>query len=414
MTAKINKKQAKARSGRSNPINGTKESINGYPKSLIIYKVNGSEFYYARYFYLGKYFGKSTKTVNKTEAKKEAIRLYQDVILNARENGITSKSSAFSIVGKNFIDGLKSTSKASLYRNDSAKFKNDLLPFFGDKDVSKIKYSDINNFLDKISDRGISNATKKHFLVVIRKILKYAVVNGLMNSLPEMPKIKGSLPTVQKRDYLTHKEYLAFGKAIEKHCKDVESKKTQPWSYRNVPVTMEIKHLVQFMVNSFIRPSDIRVLKHTHVKEQFDASTNTRWLTLSHPATKTVGTEVQTMPVCVPIYEKLVEFQKANKTYDPKGFVFMPQYKNRNTAMGVLGKLFAEVVKKTNVEEITGKNITLYSLRHTAIMFRLIKGEIDSISLARNSRTSAQVIDRFYGAHLTTMDVRKKLHSFRK
>jgi hypothetical protein len=83
--------------------------------------------------------------------------------------------------------------------------------------------------------------------------------------------------------------------------------------------------------------------------------------------------------------------------------------------MGLFGKLFAEIVKESGLEERTGKNITLYSLRHTAIMLRLIKGDqIDLVSLARNARTSAEMIDKFYAAHLITSQVRRKIHSFAK
>jgi len=47
-------------------------------------------------------------------------------------------------------------------------------------------------------------------------------------------------------------------------------------------------------------------------------------------------------------------------------------------------------------------------------MYRLINSDIDSLALAKNARTSQAVIERFYGAHLTTEQVRKKLHSFRQ
>jgi hypothetical protein len=82
--------------------------------------------------------------------------------------------------------------------------------------------------------------------------------------------------------------------------------------------------------------------------------------------------------------------------------------------MEKLGKIFALIIKTSGLEEKRDKNLTLYSLRHTAIMYRLINSDIDSLALAKNARTSQAVIERFYGAHLTTDQVRKKLHSFRQ
>ncbi len=45
---------------------------------------------------------------------------------------------------------------------------------------------------------------------------------------------------------------------------------------------------------------------------------------------------------------------------------------------------------------------SLYSLRHTAITFRLIfGGNIDLLTLARNARTSVEMIEKFYASTLS-------------
>jgi hypothetical protein len=93
-------------------------------------------------------------------------------------------------------------------------------------------------------------------------------------------------------------------------------------------------------------------------------------------------------------------------------YVFLAEYSNHNTAMEVLGRLFRRILEESLIEEKTGKNITLYSLRHTSIMLRLVIGRVDSLALARNARTSQQMVDKFYASHLTTQHVRKQLHTF--
>jgi hypothetical protein len=45
-------------------------------------------------------------------------------------------------------------------------------------------------------------------------------------------------------------------------------------------------------------------------------------------------------------------------------------------------------------------------------MMRLINGNVNTLALARNARTSQAMIDKFYAAHLTTNQVRKQLHGF--
>jgi hypothetical protein len=48
-----------------------------------------------------------------------------------------------------------------------------------------------------------------------------------------------------------------------------------------------------------------------------------------------------------------------------------------------------------------GEERGLYSLRPTCIMYRLLYGEVlDLLTLARNARTSTEMIERFYASHL--------------
>ena len=62
-----------------------------------------------------------------------------------------------------------------------------------------------------------------------------------------------------------------------------------------------------------------------------------------------------------------------------------------------------------------GEDRTMYSLRHTCIMYRLLYGEkMDVITLARNARTSPEMIDRFYAAQLKGEDGVGMLQSRRK
>ena len=56
----------------------------------------------------------------------------------------------------------------------------------------------------------------------------------------------------------------------------------------------------------------------------------------------------------------------------------------------------------------------LYSLRHTAITFRLLFGRgIDLLTLARNARTSVEMIERFYASELSAEMNVALLHSRR-
>jgi site-specific recombinase XerD len=388
---------------RLTPLQDSIEHIRGYPTTLIIYKSLASRFYWVRFYFNGRYRTKTTKCESKTDAKKFAVQFYRDNLIDASVSKESNHKKSFAVVGNLFFDSTERNSNPVTYKSDYNRYKQHLLPFFKQQDIDSITNSQISNFVEELHKTNIKPATIKHHIVVLRKILRFAIANDLMQNLPVFPRITGKLKTSQKRDYLTKDEYAKVIECAERLAEQKVKVRTQT-------ITLQMKYLIQFMVNSFIRPSDLRVLKHKHIKHMKDD--HDEWLSLNHPATKTNANEVQAMPATVGIYKSLVAQLKKEKL--PCGlddYVFFPQMReNRTTMMEVVSRLFKRIITETNIEEKTGKAITLYSLRHTAIMFRLIIGKVDTLALSRNARTSQNMIDKFYAAHLTTDQVRRQLH----
>lgn len=389
---------------RLSPIPGTLEHIKGYPSTLVVYKTPASRFYWTRFYYNGKNRIKTTKCETLRDAKSFAIEFYKTTLLSPANSITKTRDKAFSVVGSQFFASIESNSNTQTYKVDYARYKQHILPAFKTQPIDTITNAEISHFIAKLSRTGIKPATIKHHIIVLRKVMKFAIANDLMKNLPVFPKITGKLQTSLKRDYLTVEEYDQVIKSAEKLALDKEI-------VRGIPITIEMKFLIQFIVNSFIRPSDIRVIKHKHINLRNDG--NIQWLELTHPATKTNQNAVQAMPVSVFIYQNLMEYRKLHSiNRGPDNYVFFPEYENRNTAIQTFARLFNRIIEHTELEVKTDKQITLYSLRHTAIMMRLIIGEVDTLILSRNARTSQAMIDRFYASHLTTEQVRKQLHAF--
>ena len=63
----------------------------------------------------------------------------------------------------------------------------------------------------------------------------------------------------------------------------------------------------------------------------------------------------------------------------------------------------------------SGEERSLYSLRHTAIMYRLMFGDgINTLALARNARTSVEMIEKHYASTLAAEMNVALLHSKRR
>lgn len=82
---------------------------------------------------------------------------------------------------------------------------------------------------------------------------------------------------------------------------------------------------------------------------------------------------------------------------------------NRDSAYDKIANQFEAALSLLKEKPVEA--ITLYALRHTAIMYRLIYGgEINLLTLARNARTSIAMIERFYASRLEGGMVVDELH----
>ena len=127
------------------------------------------------------------------------------------------------------------------------------------------------------------------------------------------------------------------------------------------------------------------------------------YLRLTLPETKRHKTPIVTLRPAVRIYEHLYRYMRQAGQAKPDDYLFLPHIRNRALAGPVLSRHFKYLLEHTGLRAgQVGQSRTLYSLRHTAIMFRLLYGQgIDLLTLARNARTSVQMIEQFYASQLT-------------
>jgi len=407
--AQASKKSAKSRVNttkrdRTQPIPSSLHKVAGYG-TLTIYQMEASPFWYARYYEDGKIVRRSLKVADKKEAIKAAKKVFVDLKHRKMNKLPFTKTSGFEVCAR----GLAKENEARLKRGelskqkvqyDAARLESDLLPHFGKYEVADIDYAVISDYINKLStaDRPLSINSLKIHLSHIKTILKYAQRMGVITSQPAFPRLK-TVDTA--RPWFNSKEYST----LHSKCRAMIGQKirvdTKAGKFlRNVEISQEVYDLIIFMTNSFIRPTDIKVLQHKHVAV---IRGKDKYLRLTHPPTKGHGQPVVTMERAVLVYDELLKRQRKEGYGKPNDYLFCPQQLNRDYALRDITRQYDQVLKAIGLKETpNGEARTLYSLRHTCIMFRLINGEgIDPIKLARNARTSVEMIDRFYAKHLT-------------
>ena len=502
-TKKAKKTSAQTRY-KTVPIPSTITSVPGYPNKLVIYKSPSSPFWYARYFVAGKTVKKSTRTESKADALKFAKELY-DTLNYRKQQGLAIGSAGRfeTVVNSIYVDQQAQVTRGQLspvtHESYKYRFNKHIIPYFKQIELERINYQVLQNFLNHLSTlpEQLSVSTIRLYMHQVKKVLLYAQRAELITHMPQFPKVGVK---DNPRGYFTTKEYRAL-------CRRAKALIGKEFEIRKVPnsaadavepeitvyqqlgkndagrqirktlMTKDLYELIVFMSNSFIRPTDIKNLKHKHVDVLDD---NHTYLRLNLPPSKKHDKPIVTMSKAVEVYlrhkkyykeqelieqqqrevlaaaqaEKLAK-QQANITKRmaklgltiPKltqreakqlkkqenvskksskrlptlaaqeNYVFLPQYhSNRDYALKQLQRQFDILLWSTGLRNnVQGEDRSLYSLRHTCIMYRLMFGEgMDLLTLARNARTSPEMIDRFYASKLKGEDNVAMLQSRRR
>ncbi len=359
-----------------------------------------------------KYVRKSAGTAVRKEAIEFAKSLYDSIRINQRLD-ISVHTDTFYACSQHLIrqqETLVATGQRDERINveDNRKLKADILPFFGMMGVSSISASTLDDYIADLGKRKkLSPSTIAKHLIVIRKVLTEAQKRGYLKALPPFPIIRKK---DNPRPYFSTQEYRQLRIKAKSLAQD-------GLSVRGVALTEEIYDFIIFGMNVFVRPSDLKLLRHRDVEiatNKKEKST-VRYLSIIPPNSKTVVRESISMPVAAVVYERLRERQREQGFGKPDDFVFFPQYQNRNYALQTIRRQFEFVLNKAELrKDRLGRNRTIYSLRHSALMYRFLRGNnVDIFMLARNALTSVSQLERFYLSHAASREKIENLHSFR-
>jgi Phage integrase SAM-like domain len=398
---------------RTLPILASITPIANYPSKLRIFLTNASRYWQVRCYLKGKTYTQSLKTTNKQAAISQAkqffhiktAELYVDRI-EVRDD----KKIKFADLLPGVVQGLQARVKRGEFAAANIpifmqRMHNSILPYFGDMAMEQINYRELNDFMEQMSNRDLSATTVHQHMVAIRKVFSHAHGSGIIKSVPKFPVIKvadkprGSFSITEYRDLVR----LARQR-IGEHVPEQFSKKyrsSREILDRHGYINADLHWLIRFMVNGFMRPGDIKFIKHKHVTVVRGKHI---YLRLNLPETKKHDKPIVTLQPAVFVYERLLAKQRAEGYGRPDDYLFLPDLQDRKWLLVAYGWQFMYLQSLAGIEAnaANGQTRTIYSLRHTAMTFRLLYGgKIDLITLARNARTSVEMIERFYSSNLT-------------
>ncbi len=413
---------------RTVPIPSSITPVPGYPRKLVVFKIAASRFWQVRCWIKGKTFKRSTQSQSLRVAQSFARTFYEQLLAQSHGFGQTAiRNVVLNDTAQHIVqqrDDQASTvpqdtfaaMAAQMFAAEQARVErgeftrgslmvlrnrldSHLLPRWGTLPMTAIGYREIMEFVDFMS-QAKSSTTISQYIVAIRKVFHHAVRVGALDKLPEFPKVK--IKTAS-RGAFTPTEYWRILRTARslRGTPHPNSKRALRKSYKLVYsdycMPPDLAWAVGFMVNSFIRPSDLKTLRHRHVEVVRGKNT---YLRLTLPETKKHDAAIVTLFPAVRIYREIVKYQQPRGKANPNDYLFLPELRDRNYALTVLSLMFNWVLSVTGYKSNAhGQPRSLYSLRHSAITFRLLYGQgIDLLTLARNARTSVEVINNHYAS----------------
>jgi hypothetical protein len=278
-----------------------------------------------------------------------------------------------------------------------------LKPAFGDFAPDEIRYPQIVAFVDQLTDQELHPATIRQILVALKKVLQWALIHGHIAGLPAFPIVRSqSTP----RGGFTPREVLKLWhsarnlmRQTEHHSELTHRDRMGGVFSKSQPIAEEMRWLIALMINGFMRPTDLKNIKHRHVEVVKGQHT---YLRLNLPESKKHTETIITLRPAVRAYEALKNHARLRDCAKPDDYLFFPKIEDRKKTMMAMDFQFRRILDHAGLREgKRGQTRTIYSLRHTALTLRLIYGKgIDLLTLAKNARTSVEMVEKFYASEL--------------
>ena len=216
----------------------------------------------------------------------------------------------------------------------------------------------------------------------MRQVLKVAIRYGWLDHLPDLSQPYGAQGKVVHRPWFSPKQYEQLYKATRTNITVVRPKDKDH--------AADLHDMVLFAANTGLRPDELYGLEHRDVEIVEDADTGETILVIEVRGKRGVGYCKSTKNAVRP-YQRVCE----RRPFEEQDKIFP------NNHLRMFNRVLDEQGLKTDRD---GQKRTLYSLRHTYICLRLMEGA-DIYQIAKNCRTSVEMIEKHYAAHIkTTLD----------
>ena len=371
----------------------------------------------------GKEWRKSTKEASLARAKDIAEDWYLELCGKDRSGELHS-GKTFGLAAKKFEEEYEAITQGrrspKWVQGHKDRIRLHLQPYFGNKIVSEITSGTAQEYRvhrmtepkpnGEALNGGDDDSERKPWqpparntihneIVTLRMVLKTAQRHGWLEYIPDLSDPYRRQSKVEHRPWFTPKEYKQLYEATRKNADQPKNKRFK-WHAE------QLHDFVLLMANTGLRPDEVKLLQYRDVEIVDDEYSGEQILEIEVRGKRGVC-YCKSMPGAVRPFERLLARERPatgnsgnenakpgeSRTPEPTDRLFPNEFK----------KMFNNLMTDNNLKfDRNGKARTAYSLRHSYICFRLLEGA-DIYQVAKNCRTSVEMIEKHYAAHLKDM-----------
>ena len=357
--------------------------------NMQIYLRSDSPRYYGCLRIDGKYFRKCLHTENKSEAERKLFE-WKGEMLSSVDSPLGETGNSFSAHASRLIQKEKrlpprpSGIEQWTDTNRLLRRTNGLLDYFGNRDVNTITVNDIDRFFEQLplNNKPLTTSYINKHKNLLKRILDSANRTDIV-----YPKFRGKKS--EPRGYFNYEEY----KTLLSEIKKLNGVSYTAHNGSEYLITEEMLHFVIFMVGSMLRPtvSEVYSLRYEDIEVKKLKDKEYLEFAINRKNRKMI---VQTLPTSFYAFRDIKILRPDHKESD---YLFAPQYEDRRTAMRYMSNMFAQILRESKMKKgRLGEERTLYSLRHTSLIFNLSQPNVDLLDIARRADTSMKMIQDYY------------------
>ena len=360
--------------------------------------------------------GRNRRTSTKEESLSKAKEFAEDWYLQLRgkaRSGELKTGKTFREAADQYLkefDIITQGQRSKTYaRGQHARANGHLVPFFGrmvlpEITAGKVQDYRIHRLEETMARRNKPPAhnTMHQEIVTLRQIFKTAIRHGWIDHLPDLSEPYRSSPKISHRAWFSPDEYKTLYEATRKRAHEPKQPRFR-WE------SEQLHDYVLFSANTGLRPDEARRLQFRDVTIVEDEGSGQTILEIEVRGKRGVGYCKSTTGAVRP-FERLkarlrptggpgragsrVEAIANGEWHAPApSDLLFPKWQR---------ELFNAILDEQSLRvDRDGRPRTAYSLRHTYICLRLLEGA-DIYQIAKNCRTSVEMIEKYYAAHLKT------------